>query len=60
MLGDDFEILADYPIEGGGRHITVRPSALVCSRQIDFDLSALPLVLKLGKKGIVERKYVDL
>lgn len=38
MLGDDFEILADYPIEGGGRHITARPSALVCSRQIDFDL----------------------
>lgn len=26
----------------------------------DFDLSALPLLLKLGKKGIVERKYVDL
>ena len=26
----------------------------------DFDLSALPLVIKLGRKGIVERKYVDL
>lgn len=26
----------------------------------DFDLSSLPLVLKLGRKGIVERKYVDL
>ena len=38
MLGDDFEILADYPLEEGGRHISARPSALVCSRQIDFDL----------------------
>lgn len=38
MPGDDFKILADTPLEGGGRHITAQPSALVCSRQIDFDI----------------------
>ena len=38
MVGDDFKIIADEALEGGGRHISAQPSALVCSRQIDFDI----------------------
>ena len=37
MAGDDFRILADT-VEGGVRHITATPSALVCSQLIDFEL----------------------
>ena len=39
MIGDDFTILADKT-ENGVRHITAKPSALVCSQQLDFDLDA--------------------
>ena len=38
MLGDDFRIVSDT-VTDGVRHITAVPSALVCSVQIDFDLS---------------------
>ena len=38
MTGDDFKIISDST-QGGVRHITAVPSALVCSQQIDFDLS---------------------
>lgn len=37
MIGDDFEILSDST-KDGIRHITARPSLMVCSVQIDFDL----------------------
>lgn len=37
MLGDDFLIISDETVDGV-RHITARPSGLVCSTQIDFDL----------------------
>lgn len=37
MAGDDFQILADT-VEDGVRHITAAPSALVCSKLINFDL----------------------
>ena len=37
MQGDDFRILVDT-VENGVRHITAAPSALVCSKLIDFDL----------------------
>lgn len=37
MTGDDFKIMADT-VENGVRHITAAPSALVCSKLIDFDL----------------------
>lgn len=36
-MGEDFKIVADT-CESGVRHITAIPSALVCSRQIDFDI----------------------
>ena len=35
--GDDFKILSDT-VNDGVRHITAATSALVCSRQIDFDI----------------------
>ena len=37
MTGDDYRILVDT-VENGVRHITAAPSALVCSKLIDFDL----------------------
>ena len=37
MLGEDFRIVSDVT-PAGVRHVTAIPSALVCSRQIDFDL----------------------
>ena len=37
MTGDDFKIMVDT-VENGVRHITAAPSALVCSKLIDFDL----------------------
>ncbi|MBR4808858.1 MAG: TIGR03905 family TSCPD domain-containing protein [Bacteroidales bacterium] len=37
MQGDDYRILVDT-VENGVRHITAAPSALVCSKLIDFDL----------------------
>ena len=37
MLGEDFRIVSDVTT-AGVRHVTAIPSALVCSRQIDFDL----------------------
>ena len=37
MEGEDFRILVDAT-ENGVRHITAAPSALVCSKLIDFDL----------------------
>ena len=37
MLGEDFRIVSDV-MTAGVRHVTAIPSALVCSRQIDFDL----------------------
>ncbi len=37
MIGDDFKI-TDDTVSGGVRHITAVPSALVCSRKIDFDV----------------------
>ena len=36
-LGDDYRIVEDN-VKGGVRHITAVPSALVCSKQIDFDI----------------------
>ncbi len=36
-IGDDFQIVSDS-VENGVRHITAVPSALVCSKQIDFDI----------------------
>ena len=36
-MPEDIQILSDTTV-GGVRHITAVPSALVCSRQIDFDL----------------------
>ena len=36
-MGEDFQIVSDS-VRDGVRHITAIPSALVCSRQIDFDL----------------------
>ena len=38
MTGDDFKIISDST-RGGVRHITAIPSPLVCSQQIDFDLT---------------------
>lgn len=35
--GDDFKIISDNMADGV-RHVTALPSAMVCSRQIDFDL----------------------
>ncbi len=37
MAGDDYRIMVDT-VEDGVRHITAAPSALVCSKLIDFDL----------------------
>lgn len=37
MAGDDFKIIVDT-VDNGVRHITAAPSALVCSKLIDFDL----------------------
>lgn len=37
IKGDDFKILSDA-VNDGVRHITAATSALVCSRQIDFDI----------------------
>lgn len=37
MLGDDYQIISDS-VKDGVRHITAVPSALICSKQIDFDL----------------------
>lgn len=37
-MGEDFQIVADTVSGEGVRHITAIPSALVCSRQIDFDI----------------------
>lgn len=39
MNGDDFRIISDQTTPEGLRHITAIPSCLVCSSQIDFDLS---------------------
>ena len=36
-MPEDIQILSDTVVDGV-RHITAVPSALVCSRQIDFDL----------------------
>ena len=36
-MPEDIQILRDVTVDGV-RHITAVPSALVCSRQIDFDL----------------------
>ena len=36
-MPEDFQILSDTTVDGV-RHITAATSALVCSRQIDFDL----------------------
>ncbi len=36
-LGDDYRIVSDT-VKDGVRHITAEPSALVCSKQIDFDI----------------------
>ena len=36
-MGEDFQIVSDT-VNNGVRHITAVPSALVCSRQIDFDI----------------------
>lgn len=36
-MPEDIQILSDSTVNGV-RHITAVPSALVCSRQIDFDL----------------------
>ena len=36
-MPEDFQIVSDTTVVGV-RHITAVPSALVCSRQIDFDL----------------------
>ena len=38
MNGNDFTILSDT-VANGVRHITARPSSLVCSVLIDFDLA---------------------
>ena len=40
MAGDDYRIMVDT-VENGIRHITAAPSALVCSKLIDFDLERL-------------------
>ena len=37
MAGDDFRVMADT-VQDGVRHITAAPSALVCSKLIDFEL----------------------
>ena len=37
MAGEDFRIMVDS-VENGVRHITAAPSALVCSKLIDFDI----------------------
>ena len=37
-LGDDYKIINDKTDAAGVRHITAAPSALVCSKQIDFDI----------------------
>ena len=37
-LGDDYKIINDKTDSAGLRHITAAPSALVCSKQIDFDI----------------------
>ena len=37
MAGDDFKVMADT-VQDGVRHITAAPSALVCSKLIDFEL----------------------
>ncbi len=37
MPGDDYRIVSDT-VENGVRHITAEPSALVCSKLINFDL----------------------
>ena len=39
MIGDDYRIISDTIDAEGTRHISAEPSALVCSVQIDFDLS---------------------
>ena len=36
-MPEDFQILSDTTVDGV-RHITAATSALVCSRQIDFDI----------------------
>ncbi len=36
-MGEDIQIISDT-VRDGIRHVTAIPSALVCSRQIDFDL----------------------
>lgn len=36
-MSEDFRILSDTTVDGV-RHITAATSALVCSRQIDFDI----------------------
>lgn len=36
-LGNDFKIVSDE-VKDGVRHVTAVPSALVCSKQIDFDI----------------------
>lgn len=36
-LGNDFKVVSDV-VNDGVRHITAVPSALVCSKQIDFDI----------------------
>lgn len=37
MQGDDFRIMVNS-VEDGVRHVTAAPSALVCSKLIDFDV----------------------
>lgn len=39
MAGEDFKIIRDEKSPDGIRHITAVPSALVCSMQIDFDIT---------------------
>lgn len=39
MDGNDIRILENYVTEDGVRHVSAQPSALVCSRQIDFEIA---------------------
>lgn len=36
-IGDDYRIVSDT-VKDGVRHITAVPSAMVCSKKIDFDI----------------------
>lgn len=51
MAGEDFRIIRDETSADGIRHVTAIPSALVCSRRIDFDVADGRLRNVIYEKG---------